>query len=78
MIVGTKCDQTELAQKYSISAEKFSDLHKLPPPQYFSASQTFFNSDIYAKIVAIATYPYEFHFSTLCFEVKNLKFVFFH
>ena len=57
LIVGTKADQTELAQKYAMSVEKFADVHKLPPPQYFSASHSLFNSDIYAKIVAIATYP---------------------
>jgi len=57
MLVGTKSDQIELPQKYSMSAEKFADVHKLPPPQYFSASHSFFNSDVYAKIVAIATYP---------------------
>jgi hypothetical protein len=57
MLVGTKSDQIELPQKYSMSVEKFADVYKLPPPQYFSASHSLFNSDIYAKIVAIATYP---------------------
>jgi hypothetical protein len=57
MLVGTKSDQIELPQKYSMSTEKFAEVHKLPPPQYFSASHLLFNSDVYAKIVAIATYP---------------------
>ena len=58
MLVGTKCDQNELLQKYPLSAEKFAEQYKLPPPQYFSASSTILsNNDIYAKIVAIATYP---------------------
>ena len=58
MLVGTKCDQTEIAQKYPISAQKFAELYKLPPPQYFSASTSFLNkSDIYAKILAMANYP---------------------
>lgn len=59
MLVGTKCDQTEIPQKYAISAEKFAEVHKLPPPQYFSASSNYLvECDIYAKIVAITSYPY--------------------
>ncbi len=58
MLVGTKCDQTALPQKYTLSAEMFAEQYKLPPPQYFSASSSILPSvDIYAKIVAIITYP---------------------
>ena len=58
MLVGTKSDQTELPQKYPLSAELFAEQYKLPPPQFFSASATNLpNMDIYAKIVAIASYP---------------------
>lgn len=58
MLVGTKCDQTELPQKYPLNAELFAEKYKLPPPQFFSASAANLpNMDIYAKIVAIASYP---------------------
>jgi hypothetical protein len=58
MIVGTKCDQKEIKQNYSISVEKFAEQYKLPPPQYFSASSSLLKEcDIYAKVVAIAAYP---------------------
>ncbi len=58
VIIGTKCDQTELPQNYPISVEKFAQQYKLPPPQYFSASTNYLeSSEIYAKIVAIVNYP---------------------
>ena len=58
LLVGTKSDQNKLAQKYPTSVEQFAEQHKLPPPQYFSASSNYLaNMDIYAKIVAIASYP---------------------
>ena len=58
LLIGTKCDQNQLEQNYPLTAEKFAEQYKLPPPQYFSASSLFLqNTDIYAKIVAIATYP---------------------
>ena len=58
IIVGTKSDQTAITQKYPSSVEKFAEQHNLPPPQYFSTSADLLpNCDIYAKIVAIASYP---------------------
>lgn len=58
LLVGTKCDQIELPQKYPLNAKVFAEQYKLPPPQYFSASSNFLpNMDIYAKIIAIASYP---------------------
>lgn len=58
LLVGTKCDQTELPQKYPLNAGLFAEQYKLPPPQYFSASSSMLpGMDIYAKIVAIASYP---------------------
>ena len=57
-MIGTKCDQNELPQKYPLNAELFAEQYKLPPPQYFSASSSALHTmDIYAKIVAIASYP---------------------
>jgi hypothetical protein len=57
-LVGTKSDQNKLPQKYPLSVEQFAEQHKLPPPQHFSASSNYLQSmDIYAKIVAIASYP---------------------
>ena len=58
MIVGTKCDQVEIPQKYPLSVEKFAEQYNLPPPQYYSASSVILgNCVIYPKIVAIASYP---------------------
>lgn len=58
LMIGTKCDQNELPQKYPLNAELFAEQYKLPPPQYFSASSSALHTmDIYAKIVAIASYP---------------------
>lgn len=57
-MIATKSDQTELHQKYPLTAEQFAEQYKLPPLQYFSASTSILsNIDIYAKIVAVATYP---------------------
>jgi len=58
VLIGTKCDQVELGQNYPMTVEQFADNYKLPPPQYFSASSKMLpSSDIYAKLIAIATYP---------------------
>lgn len=58
VLVGTKCDQTHIKQKYPISVEKFAEFYKLPPPQFFSASSNILPScDIFPKLVAIASYP---------------------
>lgn len=58
VLVGTKCDQVEISQNYPLSVEKFAELYRLPPPQFYSSSSAILpNCDIYAKIVAIATYP---------------------
>jgi hypothetical protein len=58
MLVGTKSDQVAITQKYPQSAEKFAEQYNLPPPQFFSTSPSMFpGCDIYAKLVAIASYP---------------------